>query len=247
MITHGNLAHNHATIIEALGADQNTSCVSWLPQYHDMGLIGSYLGTLYCGGSGFYMSPISFVKQPVMWIEMMSKYKATHTQAPNFAFKLAVRKYNEMPESKRPRDLDLSNLRHMFNAAEPVTIDAIVDFEATFCPHGLPRGVIVPGYGLAEHTVYVCDRGRQRVRVSKRALLEEHRAEVIEVLRSNSDDSVDDDKRDDILCQREIGAAADDAGQILIGVGFNRGIDVRIVDKEIRRSTRWDGRGDLGQ
>ena len=94
---------------------------------------------------------------------MMSKYKATHTQAPNFAFKLAVRKYKEMIESKRPSGIDLSSLKHMFNAAEPVTMDAILEFEATFCPFGLPRGVIVPGYGLAEHTVYVCDRGQQRL------------------------------------------------------------------------------------
>jgi acyl-CoA synthetase (AMP-forming)/AMP-acid ligase II len=186
MISHGNLAHNLSTIVAALGADQNTSCVAWLPQYHDMGLIGSYLGTLYCGGSGYYMSPISFVKRPVMWVEMMSKYKATHTQAPNFAYKLAARKFHAMPEAKRPRGLDLSTLQHMFNAAEPVTMDAIADFEAAFCPVGLPRGVIVPGYGLAEHTVYVCDRGRQRVRVNKRVLLEEHRAEVLEVFSDQS-------------------------------------------------------------
>ena len=61
-----------------------------------------------------------------------SKYKATHTQAPNFAYKLAARKFNAMPETKRPRDLNLSSLQHMFNAAEPVTADAIADFEAAF-------------------------------------------------------------------------------------------------------------------
>jgi acyl-CoA synthetase (AMP-forming)/AMP-acid ligase II len=66
MITHDNLAHNESLIIRELKADQNTICVSWLPQYHDMGLIGSYLGTLYCGGSGYYLSPISFLKDPMV-------------------------------------------------------------------------------------------------------------------------------------------------------------------------------------
>ena len=97
MISHNNLAHNLDTICSALRVSQTTSCVAWLPQYHDMGLIGSYLGTLYCGGSGYYMSPVSFVRKPDSWVEIMSTYKATHTQAPNFAFILAARKFNALP------------------------------------------------------------------------------------------------------------------------------------------------------
>jgi acyl-CoA synthetase (AMP-forming)/AMP-acid ligase II len=68
MITHQNLFHNLTTIVRSLEADTSTQVVSWLPQYHDMGLIGSYLGVVFCGGSGVYMSPISFVKHPPMWI-----------------------------------------------------------------------------------------------------------------------------------------------------------------------------------
>ncbi len=70
MITHGNLMHNLHTIVASLEADPSTQVVSWLPQYHDMGLIGSYLGVVYCGGSGVYMSPISFVKNPPMWVHV---------------------------------------------------------------------------------------------------------------------------------------------------------------------------------
>ena len=68
-------------IIHELKAGEDTVVVSWLPQYHDMGLIGSYLGTLYCGGSGYYMSPFSFLKSPLTWIDCISKYRGTHLQA----------------------------------------------------------------------------------------------------------------------------------------------------------------------
>eukprot|EP01041_Mallomonas_annulata_P006309 gene6309-12767_t len=80
MISHRNLAHNESIILASLKANQDTVCVSWLPQYHDMGLIGSYLGVISCGGSGYYLSPISFLKDPLVWIRSMSKYHATHTQ-----------------------------------------------------------------------------------------------------------------------------------------------------------------------
>ena len=69
MVSHENLAHNIKTIIKSLKAGTDTVVVSWLPQYHDMGLIGSYLSCFYCGGSGVYMSPLSFIKNPIVWIE----------------------------------------------------------------------------------------------------------------------------------------------------------------------------------
>jgi acyl-CoA synthetase (AMP-forming)/AMP-acid ligase II len=80
MISHGNLGHNLALIIKEIKAKTDTINVSWLPQYHDMGLIGSYLGCLYSGGTGFYLSPISFLKDPNIWLRSLSRYKATHTQ-----------------------------------------------------------------------------------------------------------------------------------------------------------------------
>lgn len=80
MIAHKNLAHNLDSIIRELKADVSTVNVSWLPQYHDMGLIGSYMGIIYCGGTGFYLSPVSFLKDPVVWMVALSKYRGTHTQ-----------------------------------------------------------------------------------------------------------------------------------------------------------------------
>mmetsp|Transcript_27246 Transcript_27246/g.45699 ORF Transcript_27246/g.45699 Transcript_27246/m.45699 type:complete len:908 (+) Transcript_27246:46-2769(+) len=176
MISHGNLAHNLTLIIRELKANKATVNVSWLPQYHDMGLIGSYLGVLYCGGVGYYLSPISFLKDPVVWIRAMSRFQGTHTQAPNFAYALASRKFKEALASepgfasKVAANLNLSSLQHMINAAEPVDVAAIREFYAIFSTYGLPARVVVPTYGLAEHTVFVCSGGRQVVTVDKASL-----------------------------------------------------------------------------
>ncbi|RHY00557.1 hypothetical protein DYB36_005275, partial [Aphanomyces astaci] len=181
MISHGNLGHNLSMIAAALEATDDSVVVSWLPQYHDMGLIGAYLGVLFTGGHGVYMSPFSFIKNPLVWIRLISHYRATHLQAPNFAYALCARKFatanlsqtstttsNTTSSSK----LDLSSVRHMINGAEPIDGEAIDAFYRAFEPYGLCRGVIRPTYGLAEHTVYVCDSSPQllRVQVDKEAL-----------------------------------------------------------------------------
>lgn len=128
MISHANLAHNLAIIVDELKANVDTINVSWLPQYHDMGLIGSYLGLIYCGGKGYYLSPISFLKDATVWLTCLSKFKGTHTQAPNFAYALSTRKFKEAIKSGGKIELDLSNIQHMINAAEPVDVKAIHEF-----------------------------------------------------------------------------------------------------------------------
>lgn len=177
MITHSNLAHNLRAITTSLSARDETVVVSWLPQYHDMGLIGSHLGVIYCGGAGVYMSPVSFIKRPVMWVEAMSKYRATHVQSPNFGYALAARKWDATPRTAAAAKVDLSSVRHMFNAAEPLTCAAIHAFMSSFRTHGLSDAAMAPGYGLAEHTVYVCDGGDTILRVDRAAL--ETRGDVI--------------------------------------------------------------------
>ncbi len=178
MLSHGNLAHNLHSIIAALKASDKTIVVSWLPIYHDMGLIGSLLGIVYCGGSGYYMSPVSFIKNPPVWLTATSQYHATHLQAPNFAYKLCVRKFKAIPANQQPK-LNLSSVQHIFNAAEPIDPDAIDLFLDTFGPYGLKPEAMVPGYGLAEHTVYVCDGGKQRLTVDKKLLETENRVEIV--------------------------------------------------------------------
>ena len=191
MITHGNLAHNLTTIVRSLRAGTDTVVVSWLPQYHDMGLIGAYLGTLFCGGSGVYMSPVTFIKHPPLWVAACAKWHATHVQCPNFGLRLTVRKWNGSPEGaaaaaslagggggKQP-PFNLSSVRHIFNAAEPILPAAIAEFMDCFAPYGLLRGAMSPGYGLAEHTVYVSDAG-QSVITARRAEYEERGFVVLE-------------------------------------------------------------------
>lgn len=172
IITHGNLTDNLNLIITGLSAVDDTVVVSWLPQYHDMGLIGSYLGAMYCGGCGYYLSPYSYIRNPSVWIRSISKYRATHMQAPNFAYTLTARKFLVQSKSKQEDDsnINLSCVRHMINAAEPVEASAMDTFYAVFSKYGLPPGVIYPTYGLAEHTVYVCSNGNIRIRVDKEAL-----------------------------------------------------------------------------
>jgi acyl-CoA synthetase (AMP-forming)/AMP-acid ligase II len=123
-----------------------------------MGLIGSYLGTIACGGSGYHMSPFQFIKDPSCWIRALGRYGGTHTQAPNFAFALVARKWRGGggglsrgggPTTRAGSDaaVRLDSVRHMLNAAEPVDSASIEAFEAAFCgetTHGLRRGVVFP-------------------------------------------------------------------------------------------------------
>jgi acyl-CoA synthetase (AMP-forming)/AMP-acid ligase II len=183
IITHEALAHNLSTIVRSLKADKDTIVASWLPQYHDMGLVGSYLGVIYCGGTGVYMSPLSFMKSPLSWLELVTRYKATHVQAPNFAFALTARRFREA--ATRPGGqpkLRLDSLIHVFNAAEPVTDTAMSDFTTTFRSSGFNPISWSPGYGLAESTVYVCDGGSFVCYVDREALETTARARVLAVL-----------------------------------------------------------------
>jgi acyl-CoA synthetase (AMP-forming)/AMP-acid ligase II len=210
MISHANLAHNQCLIATELRTTTDTICVSWLPQYHDMGLIGSYLGTIQCGGSGYYISSISYLKDPLLWVNLLSRFKGTHTQAPSFAYALTARKFKEYKKRGNVIDLDLSATQHMINAAEPVDPLAITSFYDIFSPYGLPKNVIVPTYGLAEHTVFVCSGGKQVERFDKKAL-EAHEA----VLSSSDSDSA--------------------SSRLLVGCGYPGnadGVDLRIVDPD---------------
>ena len=226
MITHGNLAHNLTIITNELKAKDDTVVVSWLPQYHDMGLIGSYLGVIYCGGCGYYISPLSFLQRPCLWIEAVSKYQATHLQAPNFAFKLTARKFNPNEYKKNP--LKLSSVRHIINAAEPVDEDSMNSFYSKFQPFGLQR-VIYPTYGLAEHTVFVCSGGKQVLTVKK------HELEVDgEVILSSAVSASKDGE-------------SSSTTSTLVGCGFpsRQGVDVRIVDRETCHELPVDKVGEI--
>ena len=218
MITHGNLAHNLTIITQELRAGDDTVVVSWLPQYHDMGLIGSYLGVLFCGGSGYYMSPLSFLQRPMLWMEAVSKYHGTHLQAPNFAFKLTARKAST-------EKLDLSSVRHVINGAEPVDEDSMESFYKAFSKFGLREDVIFPTYGLAEHTVFVCSGGQKRLSVLKRALEVDGLIDIVDNDAGNNKSNV----------------------SRLVGCGYpgRQGVDVKIVNTDTHEALGDDMVGEI--
>jgi len=142
--------------------------VSWLPQYHDMGLIGCYLYPALRGGTTYGFAPMDFIQRPILWFEAITTYRATATAAPNFAYDYCLRAGRLSKESLE--DCDLSSLRVLMCAAEPVKADTYIRFMEAFQPYGLKCESFYVAYGLAENTLAVSLGGRNIVSVNKRAL-----------------------------------------------------------------------------
>ncbi|CAJ1933275.1 unnamed protein product [Sphenostylis stenocarpa] len=154
MITHGGLIHNVKLMRRRYKSTSKTMLVSWLPQYHDMGLIGGLFTSLVSGASAVLFSPMTFIKKPLLWLETISKYHATHSAGPNFAFELMIRRLES--DKDKLRNLDLSSLTFLMVAAEPVRQKTLKRFIELTSPFGLSEKVMAPGYGLAENCVFVC-------------------------------------------------------------------------------------------
>ncbi|XP_012570515.1 uncharacterized protein [Cicer arietinum] len=153
MITHGGLIHNVKLMRSRYKSTSMTVLVSWLPQYHDMGLIGGLFTALVSGGTALLFSPMTFIKKPLLWIETMSKYQATHSAGPNFAFELVVRRLES--DKDKFQNLDLSSMIFLMVAAEPVRQKTLKRFLELTGPYGLSQKAMAPGYGLAENCVFV--------------------------------------------------------------------------------------------
>lgn len=151
ILSHGNLLHNEQMIYKAYHAHQDVKVVCWLPQYHDMGLIGNILGAQYAGATCILMSPMSFLKKPFTWLKAISHYKASISGGPNFAYDLCVSRIK--PE--QIEQLDLSHWECAYNGAEPVRADTLKRFSQTFSACGFDHRAFLPVYGLAESTVLV--------------------------------------------------------------------------------------------
>ncbi|HEU4323402.1 MAG TPA: amino acid adenylation domain-containing protein [Roseiflexaceae bacterium] len=151
MLTHGNLLHNSEVIHQGFGTEADSRGVFWLPFYHDMGLIGGLLQPIYCGGTSMLLSPVDFLQRPLRWLQAISRFKATISGGPNFAYDLCSRKVT--PEQLQ--QLDLSSWRVAFNGAEPIRAETLDRFVATFGPCGFRREAFYPCYGLAEATLLV--------------------------------------------------------------------------------------------
>jgi acyl-CoA synthetase (AMP-forming)/AMP-acid ligase II len=154
MVTHSNLAHNSALIRMAFALVPETRGVFWLPHYHDMGLIGSIIGTLYCGGSSVLMSPLALVRRPMAWMEAITQTRATITGGPDFSYAMCA---DRISPSQRSR-IDLSSLEVAFSGAEPVRYETMEKFSEAFASCGFRREIFTPCYGLAEATLLVSSR-----------------------------------------------------------------------------------------
>lgn len=151
MVSHDNLLHNLAMLHTCWKQTPQSMGVSWLPMFHDMGLIAGILQPLYVGFPTVLMAPTSFLQRPLRWLKAISKYGGTISYAPNFAYELCARK-NSLEELA---GIDLSTWQIAINGAEPVHGETIDRFTNTFEPYGFHREVFAPGYGLAEGTLMV--------------------------------------------------------------------------------------------
>ncbi len=175
MVSHGNLAHNQRVIEAACGHSAESVFVSWLPLYHDLGLIGNLLQATWVGAPCVLMSPVAFLQNPSRWLRAVSRYHGTTSGGPNFAYELCLRK---VAAAERER-LDLSGWRIAFNGAEPVRATTLARFAEAFAPAGLRREALYPCYGLAEATLMVSGGSRDEVYVAREydaAGLAAHRA-----------------------------------------------------------------------
>ena len=167
MLTHANLLANMRSIGEAMRLGPDDVGISWLPLYHDMGLIGAWLALLHFGTPLVVMSPLAFLTRPERWLQAFHKHGGTIAAAPNFAYELCVRKIADRDIA----GIDLSSWRIALNGAEPVNPDTLERFEKRFAPYGFRGASMAPVYGLAEASLCVTfpplDRGPRVDRIER--------------------------------------------------------------------------------
>jgi acyl carrier protein len=151
ILTHANLLANMRAIGEAVQITPDDVGISWLPLYHDMGLIGAWLTLLYFGTPLAVMSPLAFLTRPERWLQAFHKHRGTIAAAPNFAYELCVRKIAD----KDIKGIDLSSWRAALNGAEPVNPETLERFAERFASYGFRREAQLPVYGLAESALGV--------------------------------------------------------------------------------------------
>ncbi|HEX5709232.1 MAG TPA: fatty acyl-AMP ligase, partial [Pyrinomonadaceae bacterium] len=151
MVSHANLMHNMGMMERACEHTEDSTFVSWLPLYHDMGLIGNVLQSLYFGSMCVLMPPPAFLQRPLRWLQAISRYKAHTSGAPNFAYEMCARRVTAEDRAA----LDLSSWEVAFNGSEPIRGDTLERFASAFAPCGFRREAFFPCYGLAEATLFV--------------------------------------------------------------------------------------------
>ncbi|KAK3267158.1 hypothetical protein CYMTET_24267 [Cymbomonas tetramitiformis] len=176
MIQHSNLVANLTAAFSGLQVYPSDVLVTWLPQYHDLGLIGYFIDAIVVGASCVAFSPFTFVRRPHIWMQIMSTFKGTITSAPNFGYALAARK----TLAEQVASLDLRHVRILMDAAEPVRQVHVDAFLKRHAPAGLPAHAYMPGYGLAEHVIFVTGLQHQRELSQRRPTFLDIRKDIFE-------------------------------------------------------------------
>jgi acyl-CoA synthetase (AMP-forming)/AMP-acid ligase II len=165
MVSHANLLANLAMIEQAFGNTRHSTYVSWVPLYHDMGLIINALQSLYVGALCVLLAPVAFIQRPLLWLRAISDYRAEVAGGPNFAFDLCAERYRPGAMD----GIDLSCWKVAFNGAEPVRADTTRRFSEIYALHGFAASAMFPAYGMAEATVLV-SAGRRGVAPTMRTV-----------------------------------------------------------------------------
>ncbi len=193
-VTHANIAKGVVQLATSFTMEEDSVVVSWLPFFHDMGLVLTALTPLFLGASSVYISPYAFVQNPMRWLRLATEFRGTHMAGPNFGLDLCVDRVNE----EMRKELDLSNLVALVNGAEPVRAQTMRRFSDAFAGAGFRHEAHTPAYGLAEATLIVSGSRVGRgplVPAFDRRQLEEGRAVVVaegpdaQLLVSNGDAS----------------------------------------------------------
>ncbi len=151
MVTHANLMANQKQIAHFTHSSSQSIFVNWLPAFHDMGLIGNILHTVYAGCEAVLIPPVSFIQKPLRWLQAITRYKGTISGAPNFAYKIAAQKIKISDK----QGLDLSTWKFAFNGAEPVHASTLENFASYFKDCGMDSAALSPCYGMAEATLMI--------------------------------------------------------------------------------------------
>jgi acyl-CoA synthetase (AMP-forming)/AMP-acid ligase II/alkylation response protein AidB-like acyl-CoA dehydrogenase/acyl carrier protein len=205
-ISHGNIASNVEAIRKAYGFNADSVMVSWLPLFHDMGLIGSVVSPLFVGFRSVLMAPVTFLKNPLLWLQAISQYRGTCAGAPNFGWDYCVRKIREDQKAQ----LDLASLRVAYNGSEPVRAETLRRFSGAFEQCGMRMSALFPCYGMAEATLFIAGGPRSeppKIRTVSKALLEGNQV-------------------------REAAPGSSDAREIVSSGRIAENTDVKIVDPE---------------
>ncbi|MFL6137075.1 MAG: fatty acyl-AMP ligase [Frankiaceae bacterium] len=217
MVSHRNLAANEEMIQRGFGHDERSTFVGWTPLFHDQGLIGNVLQPLHLGALSVLMSPLAFIRWPLLWPAAISRYRAHTSGGPNFAFDICAAK---VAKGGLPDDTDLSCWKVAYNGAEPIRPETLRRFAAALAPYGFSERALYPCYGLAEATLLVTGSEKGR---GPRTLDADVAA----------------------LGRRELEAPAG-RGTTLVGSGLVLPEErVRIVDPETRRPCAGDRIGEI--